>query len=527
MNASDAAADCPAPLSHPKLVFASLLLTTAVVNINLTVANATLPEIGREFDASQTELDFVVVGYTLGLAASVLYLSALGDRYGWKIMAILGNTFSVPTSIMAAFAPTVEILIFARILGGIAASISLPTTLALITTFWSGRQRAKIISLWGAVGASMVALSTPLVGILLTAFWWGSAFLLSVPISISALLFAMVFVPSSVNEASGTVDHAGGLLSILCAGSVILAINFASQTGMADVTYTLLSLAIATGSLFIISQRRASFPLLDPLIVKRRIFWTAACLGMIVYGARLGALFIGQQFLQNILEYTAFEAGIILTPMAISSLFIAPYSARLAMNRGCRFTLIFGFFFFLLGFAVMLLWRENSPPFEILLAFTFIGLGVGLAGTPTSCSLAAAVPLSRAGMASSVAAIQSALGGAAMQSILGSVLTVGYGKSFNKLLTGNSSTQEVERAVKNQLTKSFAAATEIEIRYPQYTGKIEQAARDSFRHGADWAYCAGILAILLGFMLAYWAYPVKAEEEYLYGKYGKEDRGGG
>ena len=120
------------------LVLTTLILVAAVANLNLAVANTALPDIGKAFNASQTALDLVAVGFSLGLAASVLYLGALGDRYGRKLMLVLGTALSIPAAILAATASSVGVLIGARIFGGLAAGMAFPTTLALITALWSG-----------------------------------------------------------------------------------------------------------------------------------------------------------------------------------------------------------------------------------------------------------------------------------------------------------------------------------------------------------------------------------------------------
>lgn len=114
----------------------TLILVAAVANLNLAVANVALPDIGRAFDTSQTDLNLIAVGYSLGLAGSVLYLGAVGDRYGRKTMLVLGMTLSVPISLLAGLAPTTEVLFLARVLGGISAGLAFPTTLALITALW-------------------------------------------------------------------------------------------------------------------------------------------------------------------------------------------------------------------------------------------------------------------------------------------------------------------------------------------------------------------------------------------------------
>src|SRR5689334_24129992 len=159
-----------------QLVLLSLILVAAVANLNLAVANVALPDISLHFGASQTQLDLVAVGYSLGLAASVLYLGAIGDRYGRKMLLVLGVTLSVPACLLAAWAPSVEVLVLARIFGGLAAGMAYPTTLALITALWAGPPRTKSIALWSAGGGAIAALGPLLSGLALEHFWWGSVF---------------------------------------------------------------------------------------------------------------------------------------------------------------------------------------------------------------------------------------------------------------------------------------------------------------------------------------------------------------
>ena len=153
------AARSVAPSTAPEragIVLVSLILVAAVANLNLSVANVALPSIGKAFDSSQTTLDLIAVGYSLGLAASVLYLGALGDRYGRKLMLLLGMLLSVPACLLAAWAPTDGVLVFARILGGVSAGMAYPTTLALIAALWSGPARTKSIALWSALGGAII-----------------------------------------------------------------------------------------------------------------------------------------------------------------------------------------------------------------------------------------------------------------------------------------------------------------------------------------------------------------------------------
>jgi MFS family permease len=175
-TSTESAWDKPAPSSGPasgvpekgQLILWSLIIVAAVANLNLSVANVALPSIGLAFNASQTALDLVAVGYSLGLAASVLWLGALGDRYGRKMMLLLGIGLSIPACLVAAFAPTIEILILARIVGGISAGMAYPTTLALITALWApGPGRTHSIALWSALGGAIASLGPLVAGFLL------------------------------------------------------------------------------------------------------------------------------------------------------------------------------------------------------------------------------------------------------------------------------------------------------------------------------------------------------------------------
>src|SRR5277367_2130454 len=508
------------------LVLASLILVAAVANLNLAVANVALPSIGAAFDASQTKLDLVAVGYSLGLAASVLYFGALGDRYGRKTMLILGVLLSVPACFIAAFAPKIEILVIARLLGGVAAGMAFPTTLALITALWSGPARTKSIALWSGTGGAIASLGPLISGWLLQHFWWGSVFLITLPLSAVAFVMALAFVPSHVNETSDPVDNIGGVVSVVFVATLVLAINFAPAPDGKAFALGLAVLAVASGIAFVIRQRRAQAPLYDLRVAGRRILWVAACAGIIVFGTLMGAMFVGQQFLQNVLGYSTLEAGMAILPAAACMVLVAPRSARLVDVRRARFTLLTGYVFCLLGFLTMLLlWKEGIPYWKVGLAYSFVGIGVGFAGTPAAHSLTASVPVDRAGMASGTADLQRDLGGAIMQSILGALLTAGYAAAFGAAIAQASIADKrlITNSVLHQLLKSFASAVDTARRYPRYESQITAAAKSAFLSGDRSAYAAGIVAILLGALIVFFLFPKKDDEERLLAEYHAAD----
>ncbi|MCZ7530236.1 MAG: MFS transporter [Acidimicrobiia bacterium] len=506
------------------LVLVSLIIVAAVANLNLAVANVALPDIGKAFDASQTSLNLVAIGYSLGLAASVLYLGAIGDRYGRKLLLVLGVLISVPASLLAAFAPNIDILFVARLVGGIAAGMAFPTTLALITALWSGQPRTRSIALWSAIGGGISALGPLVAGGLLEEFWWGSVFLVTLPLAVVALILAVVYVPSHVNEETDPVDNLGGILSALLVGALILAINFAAVPDKGTLVLGLAIVALAAGGAFVLRQRRASNPLFDLHVAGRRIFWVAAVAGIIVFGSLMGAMFIGQQFLQNVLDYSTLDSGLAILPAVVMMILVAPRSAKLIGSHGSRFTLLSGYLFCLLGFLTMLLlWDEGTPYWEIGLAYALVGVGVGFAGTPASHSLTGSVPVQRAGMASGTADLQRDLGGAIMQSILGALLTAGYASAIASAIASSPNKSQVTDSVQAELQKSFSSAENTASQYPKYAEQITAAAKQSFVDGQDWAYLAGVVAIVLGAALVFFVFPKKSDEERLLVEYHEED----
>jgi EmrB/QacA subfamily drug resistance transporter len=517
-----AVADSRSP-KRSGLVLVALIAVAAVANLGLAVANVALPSIGKHFDASQTGLNLVAVGYSLGLAASVLYFGAVGDRYGRKLLLILGMVVTVPADCLAAWAPSMEVLFGARVLGGLAAGMAYPTTLALITALWSGAARTRAIALWAAVGGAITSLGPLCAGALLEHFWWGSVFLLTLPLAVVALFLAVVFVPGHVNETTEQVDHLGGFLSIVSLGALILAINFAAVPNETTLIVTLFVIAGAGLIAFYVRQRRARNPLYDLECAARPTFWVAACAGLIVFGSLMGAMFIGQQFLQNVLGYSSLQAGLAILPAAAFMVVVAPRSAKLIEVRGARQTLLMGQVFILLGFLTMLfLWKEDIAYWKVALGYAFVGIGVGLAGTPSTHSLTGSVPVKRVGMASGTADLQRDLGGAIMQSILGALLTAGYAAAAGTLIS--SSGADITSSTQAELTKSFSSAADTAARYPSAVqDRIVEGAKTAFLQGDQWAYLAGIVAVLLAGALVFFAFPRADEERRLLASYQAAD----
>lgn len=518
----ESSADAP---DKAGIILASLIIVAAVANLPLAMANVALPSIGSAFNASQTQLNLVAVGYSLGLACSVLWLGALGDRYGRKLMLMLGVALAIPAALLAGFAPSINVLIVARIIGGFAAGMAYPTTLSLITALWAaGPARTRAIALWAAIGGAISACGPLLSGLLLSRFDWNSVFLVVLPLAFLALFMAWRYIPAHINETQESVDNIGGILSLILVGSFVLAINFAPVAAARNAVVLLAGIALVSLILFIIRQRRAQNPLYDLKIAARPTFWVAAVAGVIVFGSLMGAMFIGQQFLQDVLGYSTINAGFAILPAAVFMILAAPRSAKLVEARGARNTLLLGYVFILLGFVTMLLlWNENISYWPVGLGYAFVGLGIGLAGTPASRSLTASVPVTRAGMASGTADLQRDLGGAIMQSLFGAILAAGYAAAITAAIAASPNAAEVTPDIASELTMSYAGAASVAAQYPQYSDQITAAAKASFLAGDQYAYIAGIIAVLLGAALVFFVYPKPDDERRLLQEYHATD----
>ena len=227
-------------------------------------------------------------------------------------------------------------------------------------------------------------------------FWWGSVFLVTLPLAAIALVMAIKYVPSHVTKPPTPSTTWAASCPLCWWRTFVLAINFAAVPNKGALTVGLLAIAVAATIAFFVRQRRAENPLYDLKVAGRRTFWVAALAGIIVFGSLMGAMFVGQQFLQNVLDYSTLEAGASIIPAALLMVIVAPRSAKLVEARGARFTLLTGYLFCGFGFLTMLLlWNDGISYWKVGLGYAFVGIGVGFAGTPASHSLTASVPVAR------------------------------------------------------------------------------------------------------------------------------------
>lgn len=505
-------------------VLTALALAAVTSNINVSSANVALPSIGEAFDASQSMLNLIGLGAGLGLSITVVYAGSIADRYGRKRMLVIGLIGILLSSIASAFAPDPITLTIARLLTGIASGIAFPVTLSLITVLWAaGPRRTSAIAIWSGVSGMASVLGGALGGLLVDQLWWGSSFLMSVPLALASLLLVVFVVPAHVKESTEPVDHIGGVLSILLILALVLGINLVFIPSLLMWGLIFLGVAVALTGVFTWRQRVAPSPLFDLSVAKRRLFWAPATSGAIVFGALVGAVFVGSQFLQYVLGYSSLQAGLAGIPAAVALLVVSPASSKMISSYGTRTTSTIGFVIVLFGFVTMLFWRETTPYWLVATSFVVLGGGVSLVSAASSKALVSSIPTRRVGMASATSDLQRDLGGVILQSLLGAVLAAGFSSYTEKIISSSPNASLITGDIDQALRSSFTSAQSIAERYPQYSDAIFQAAKESMVAGSLSAYIVGGIAVIAGILIAWFGIPSRRDEQAMLEEYAAAD----
>jgi MFS family permease len=500
------------------LVLLALVTGAIVSNINLSIANVALPTIGADLGATQDQLTSIANAFALGLASTVLYLGTIGDRYGRKLLFVAGAILTIPTSMLAAWAPNPDFLTYARFACGFAAALLFPTTLSLIGALYRGRARVGAIALWSGLGGGVAALGPLIGGWLLQYFWWGSVFLVSLPLVVLALVVGLIVLPWKASEEVFPVDHLGGVLSVLGVGGLVLTIEHADK-GISPRWLAYLVMAFVGLAAFFWRETKATRPLVSLPLAKARTFWVAFVAGAITFGSLIGAMFIGQQFTQNVLGYDALKAAAVVLPAAICTAAFGQLAGRLINARGSQFTFMLGLGSVAAAFTVMLVtWVEGSSIGWVLAGYALVGTGVGLAATPASRSLMSSVPPNRGGMGSAFLDLTRDFGGAIMQAVMGGLLAGAYARQMTADLVGLPADQaaRVSTETATALTSSFQGAAEVAKSYPAYSDQIVNAAAVAFTDGKTLAIGVALAMTLIGLVLVLFVYPRRDAEEAYY-----------
>jgi EmrB/QacA subfamily drug resistance transporter len=387
----------------------SWLLTVAVAGsgmafLDSTVVNVALPDIGRDFNASTSALQWILNGYLLTLASLILLGGSLGDRYGRRRIFVLGVWLFTAASLLCAIAPSAELLIFARLVQGVGGALLTPGSLAILEASFRPGDRARAIGAWSGLGGVAGALGPLVGGYLIGAISWRAIFVINLPIGIFVAWAATRHVPETSDPmASGRIDLRGAALAALgLAGTTYALIEAPGQGASAAVLASAIAGVVALVAFFV-AERRTPNPMLPLEIFRSRQFSAANGVTFVVYAALGGVFFLLVSFLQISLGYTPIEAGAASLPVTLLMLLFSARSGALAQRIGARVPLTVGPLVIALG----LLWMTQIEPGDsyitaILPPVIVFGIGLTLVVAPVTATVLAAADSRHSGVASGV-----------------------------------------------------------------------------------------------------------------------------
>ncbi|MBV1853386.1 MFS transporter [Catellatospora sp. NEAU-YM18] len=389
-----------------KGTLAAAVLASGMAFLDSTVVNVALPSLGRDLGATLAQLQWVVSGYTLTLAAFVLLGGALGDHWGRRRMFVVGVVWFTVASVACGFAPNVELLIVARIVQGVGAALLTPGSLALLQASFTKDDRARAIGAWSGLAGVTTALGPFVGGVLIDQASWRWIFLINVPLAAVAVLLAHRYVPESRSpEVDHHFDLAGGLLGALGLAGLTYALIAWPEQGFASVAVLGgLVVAVLGAVSFLLRERHCGPRAMLPLqLFDSRAFSVLNLYTLLVYGAFGGFLFLLVIFLQNVVGYDALQAGLSTLPMTLLMFAFAERSGALATKIGPKLQLTTGPICCAIG---ILLLREVGPGTDywtgILPGVLAFGVGLTLFVAPLTAAVLAAVAVRHAGVASGV-----------------------------------------------------------------------------------------------------------------------------
>jgi EmrB/QacA subfamily drug resistance transporter len=505
------------PVPHPRqgrpgssrwFALAVLCVSILMVNLDNTVLNVALPTLVRDLHATSSQLQWIVDAYMLVFGGLLLVAGSLADRVGRKRTFLAGLVAFAGGSAWSAFSGSVGVLIAARASMGVGAALMMPSTLAIITDmFRDARQRQRAIGFWAGTSGLGFALGPIVGGLLLARFWWGSVFLINVPIAAVGLLCALPLVPDSKNPAARRPDLAGAVLSIAGFGLVLWSIIDAPVHGWSS------ALVIGTGTAglavlagFVAWEHASSHPMLNLQFFRRPSFSAAVgSNGLALFGLA-GSLFVLTQFLQFNLGYSALQAGVRMLPIAATIAVIAPVSAVAVRVAGTKLTTAAGLLLVAAG-----LWQVSHASVtwtytETLPGLIMTGIGAALVMPVVSGSVMGSLPRGDLGVGSATNGVSIQVGGALGVAVIGSLLSTRYQDQMTTALAP----YHLPHAIENTILGSVGGALGVAARVGGATGHLlAHVARSAFISGADLGLLIAAAVVLVGCVLALLTLPAR------------------
>jgi EmrB/QacA subfamily drug resistance transporter len=483
---------------------AVLCLSLVIVVVGNTVLNVALPTLVRELGATSSQLQWIVDSYALVFAGLLLTAGALGDRFGRKGALTAGLVIFGAASGVSALATSADQLVALRAVMGVGAALIMPATLSILTNVFPPHERARAIAIWAGLAGAGAAFGPIASGFLLEHFWWGSVFLVNLPVVAAALIGGRRLVPRSRDTAQPPLDPAGALLSIVGLGALLYGIIEGPNHGWTDPVTLAWGLGgIAVLAVFGLWERRSTHPMLDLGFFRNPAFSSAAGAITLIFFAMFGTFFVFTQYLQLVLGYGTLEAGVRMLPMAFTMMVAAPSSARLVERFGSRRVVTTGLCLVAAGLLLLSFLSVDTPYWRLVLNLVVMAAGMGLSMAPSTTGIMASLPLGKAGVGSAVNDTTRELGGALGVAVLGSLLASRYAASLTDALGGLLQGPALE-AAKSSLGAALGAARTL----PGPAGEtVAAAARSAFVDAMSTSLAVSSAVVLLAAFLVNRYYP--------------------
>jgi EmrB/QacA subfamily drug resistance transporter len=488
---------------------AVLCLSLLIVFVGNSSLNVAIPTLARDLHATEAQLQWVVASYSLVFAGLLFSTGAIGDRFGRKGALQAGLVGFMVAAILATVSTEMWQLIGSRALMGAAAAFIMPSTLSIIVNVFPPQERTKAIAIWAGTTGAAGAIGPVASGWLLGHFWYGSIFLINVPIIVVALVAGWFLVPKSRDPHEQKLDPVGALLSIVGISSLVYALIEAPESGWTS-TETLVAFAIAfvVLALFVAWELYVDEPMLDMHFFRNPAF-SAGTAGMIlVFLSMFGVMFLLSQYLQLILGYSALSTAVRLLPMAPIMIVVAPLTPRLSARFGANRVVAAGLLLIAAGFLLFQGMDLHTGYWYVLFCILPLVSGIALAMSPMTAAIMSAVPTRRAGAGSAMNDASRELGAALGVAVLGSLAASHYRSALDGHLGG------LPAGARGAASGSLTGALHTAAQLPRAAGAaLVQAADHAFVGGIHLAAAGGTLLALVAAVIAYRFIPHRLEPE--------------
>ena len=487
-------------------ILAVLCFGLLVIVLDNSILNVAIPTIQKDLNASSSDLQWIIDSYTLVFAGLLLTAGALGDKFGRRGAMQIGFILFGIGSIASAMAATSGQLISTRAFMGIGGALIMPATLSIITNVFPPGERSKAIGFWAGTAGLGGALGPLAGGFLVEHFYWGSVFLVNIPIVVIGLIAGLFLIPTSKDPSAPRLDPIGALLSIFGLALLLFAIIEAPHNGWtSSKTLGYGGVGIALLVAFGIWEAKSDHPMLDVTFFKKARFTAAAGAITLVFFSMFGSLFLLTQYFQFVLGYSPLQTGVRMIPFALAMMVVAPLSPKVVQRLGSKITVAFGLGLVTIGLLSMVGLQVDSPYSDIFWRLMLMSAGMGLTMAPATESVMGSLPIFKAGVGSAVNDTTRQVGGALGVAVIGSVLATTYGNRIGDFLSGLGlplpqaaveSAQNSIGAIKNGLVPRLQ-----ELGLSEQAATVNAEANSAFVSAVHWGVVTAAAATFLGVVM--------------------------